>query len=56
MTKASIMRCICHNLTLFSHFQSPASKALVIDKDVTGYTPVHYAAREGYLQVNNELN
>ena len=33
------------------YFQRPASKTLVIDKDVTGYTPVHYAARGGYLQV-----
>ena len=33
------------------HFQSPASKTLVIDKDVTGYIPVHYASRGGYLQV-----
>ena len=49
---------ICYNLTRSAHFQSSASKALVIDKDVTGYTPVHYAARAGYLQVkqNPTLN
>lgn len=24
----------------------------MVDKDITGYTPVHYAARAGYLQVD----
>jgi len=31
--------------------KSHTSKALIIDKDSSGYTPVHYAARAGYLQV-----
>ena len=37
-------------------FQSPSSKTLVIDKDATGYTPVHYAARAGYLQVQRKID
>lgn len=39
----------------FIHLQSPASKTLVIDKDGSGYTPVHYAARAGYLQVYTNI-
>ena len=39
----------------FVRLQSPASKALIIDKDGTGYTPVHYAARAGYLQVCKDI-
>ncbi|RMX38686.1 hypothetical protein pdam_00005931 [Pocillopora damicornis] len=30
--------------------KSPSSKSLVVDKDATGYTPVHYAARAGCLE------
>ncbi|CAH3024857.1 unnamed protein product, partial [Porites evermanni] len=36
--------------TMEALLKSPAAKALVVDKDITGYTPVHYAARAGYLQ------
>ncbi|CAH3036391.1 unnamed protein product, partial [Porites lobata] len=36
--------------TMEALLKSPAAKALVVDKDITGYTPVHYAARDGYLQ------
>jgi len=41
---------IGNTTTMEALVKSPASKTLVIDKDITGYTPVHYAARGGYLQ------
>jgi len=41
---------IGNSATMEVLIKSPASKALIIDKDGTGYTPVHYAARAGYLQ------
>ena len=40
-----------YQLLFLFHLQSPESKALIIDKDGTGFTPVHYAARAGNLQV-----
>ena len=40
-----------YQLFFLFHQQSPESKALIIDQDGTGFTPVHYAARAGYLQV-----
>lgn len=36
--------------TMEALMKSPASKSLVVDKDAAGYTPVHYAARAGYLK------
>ena len=31
--------------------QSPAAAALITEKDVDGFTPVHYAARRGDVKV-----
>ncbi|XP_068726064.1 transient receptor potential cation channel subfamily A member 1-like [Montipora capricornis] len=41
---------IGNSSTMEALMKSTASKALVIEKDMTGYTAVHYAARAGYLQ------
>ncbi|XP_031575301.1 transient receptor potential cation channel subfamily A member 1-like [Actinia tenebrosa] len=38
---AGVMETLC---------KSPLSKTLIVDKDVTGYSPVHYAARAGHLK------
>ena len=35
----------------FFPLQSPATKSLITDKDVTGYTPVHYSTRAGHSEV-----
>ena len=39
-----------HRSQLF-HLQSPITRLLITEKDITGYTPVHYAARTGNLEV-----
>ncbi|XP_068676235.1 transient receptor potential cation channel subfamily A member 1-like isoform X4 [Montipora foliosa] len=41
---------IGNSSTMETLMKSAASRALVIEKDMTGYTAVHYAARAGYLQ------
>ena len=41
------------NLPLHLCFQSQKEQAipLITDKDITGFAPVHYAAKHGHLQV-----
>lgn len=41
---------IGNSSTIEALMKSSSAKALVIEKDVTGYTAVHYAARAGYFQ------